>query len=114
MSKTPTRPTVSARLRTALSEVHESLTGGKPLTARTVEVREPEKWNAARIKKIRAELRLSQSPFAQLIGVSPELVEHWEQGLATPHGPASRLLSEISRDPAGYISRYVKRRDCAA
>jgi putative transcriptional regulator len=110
MSKTIKRPSVSNRLRAALTEVHESLTGGKPLTARTVEVREPEEWNAARIKRIRAELRLSQSPFAQLIGVSPELVEHWEQSVTKPHGAASRLLTEIARDPAGYLSRYVTHR----
>jgi DNA-binding transcriptional regulator YiaG len=107
MNSKTKRPEVSTRLRAALIEVRESLTGGRPLTSRTVEVRQPEQWDARGVKKIRCDLGLSQAPFARLIGVSPELVEHWEQDIATPRGPASRLLTEIARDPVGYLERYV-------
>lgn len=110
MKKNAKRASVAQRLRAALAEVESSLTGGPQLTMRTVSIREPEEWNAGRVKRVRAKLRLSQGPFAKLLGVSPGLVEHWEQSLTTPRGPARRLLDEIDRDPAGYMSRYVTHR----
>lgn len=110
MPKTPTktkRPSVAARLRASLDEVHASLTGGKPLTMRTVTIRDPASYDAAKVKKVRENTGLSQATFAKLVGVSPVLVRHWEQSVRTPQPMACRLLDDIARDPAAYVGRYV-------
>ena len=41
---------------------------------------------------IRARLKLSQSAFAALMGVSLRTIQDWEQGRRTPTGPAMNLL----------------------
>src|ERR1039458_592211 len=43
---------------------------------------------------------LSQSEFADLIGVSVKTLQGWEQGRRRPTGPAAALLSIIEHDPA--------------
>jgi len=47
--------------------------------------------NAKDVKRIRAKLGLSQSQFADLLGLSVRTVQHWEQG-QTPGAPAAALL----------------------
>lgn len=44
------------------------------------------------VKRIRASLELSQSQFAELLGVSVRTVQDWEQGKNTPGAPAVTLL----------------------
>jgi putative transcriptional regulator len=44
------------------------------------------------VQRIRAKLKLSQSQFAQLLGVSVRTVQDWEQGGNTPGAPAVALL----------------------
>ena len=44
-------------------------------------------------KIIRAKLKLSQSAFAGLMGVSLRTVQDWEQERRKPSGPAAALLS---------------------
>jgi DNA-binding transcriptional regulator YiaG len=52
-------------------------------------------------------LRVSQAVLAKLLGVSVELVEHWEQGVCEPRRAIRRLLDEIARDPAGFLRRHI-------
>jgi putative transcriptional regulator len=54
----------------------------------------------AGVKGIRERTRLSQSDFAQLIGVSVKTLQNWEQERRRPTGPAAALLSIIAHDPA--------------
>jgi putative transcriptional regulator len=49
-------------------------------------------FRAADVKKIRSGLRMSQSEFALLIGVSVATLQNWEQGRRRPEGPARALL----------------------
>ena len=44
------------------------------------------------IKKIRRKLRISQTKFAQIIGVSAGTLRNWEQGRTYPDGAARALL----------------------
>jgi putative transcriptional regulator len=46
----------------------------------------------ASVKKARSALGLSQSQFAQMIGVSVATLRNWEQGRRVPEGPARALL----------------------
>jgi len=48
---------------------------------------------------IRAKLKLSQSAFAGLMGVSLRTVQDWEQGRRKPSGPAVALLRIADQKP---------------
>ncbi|MBW1724040.1 MAG: helix-turn-helix domain-containing protein [Deltaproteobacteria bacterium] len=50
-------------------------------------------------KTIRKRLKLSQSAFASLMGVSPRTIQDWEQGRRTPQGPAKSLLRIAEQHP---------------
>ena len=55
-------------------------------------------YNAADVKRIRASLKLSQSLFADYLGVSHKTVEAWEHGINVPSGAASRMLMMMEMD----------------
>jgi putative transcriptional regulator len=48
---------------------------------------------------IRSKLRLSQSEFAGLLGVSTRTLQDWEQGRRSPQGPAIALLRIAEQHP---------------
>ncbi len=54
---------------------------------------------AAGVRAIRERTRLSQSEFAQLMGVSIKTLQNWEQERRRPTGPAAALLRIISHEP---------------
>ena len=54
-------------------------------------------------KKIRAQLKLSQSAFAGLMGVSVRTVQDWEQNRREPSGPAKALLRVAEQFPAIFL-----------
>ena len=54
---------------------------------------------ASGVRAIREQTRLSQSEFAQLIGVSVKTLQNWEQDRRRPTGPAAALLRIIAYDP---------------
>lgn len=51
------------------------------------------------VREIRERTHLSQSEFAQLIGVSIETLQNWEQDRRRPTGPAVALLRIIAHEP---------------
>ena len=54
---------------------------------------------AAGVRAIREKTSLSQSAFAELIGVSVKTLQNWEQDRRRPTGPAAALLRIIAREP---------------
>ena len=50
-------------------------------------------------KAIRAKVGLSQSEFAQLIGVKLATLKNWEQNRRTPSGAAAALLTIVEKEP---------------
>ena len=52
---------------------------------------------------IRAKLKLSQSAFAGLMGVSLPTVQDWEQGRRKPSGPAEALLRIAEQKPEVFL-----------
>jgi len=54
-------------------------------------------------KEIRANLNLSQSAFAGLMGVSIRTVQDWEQGRREPSGPAKSLLRIAEQHPKVFL-----------
>lgn len=54
-------------------------------------------------RKIRAQLQLSQTAFAGLMGVSVRTVQDWEQGRRKPSGPAVALLRIAQQYPEIFL-----------
>jgi len=52
---------------------------------------------------IRKKLKLSQSAFASLMGVSSRTIQDWEQGRRKPQGPARSLLRIAEQYPEIFI-----------
>ena len=57
------------------------------------------KYKAVDIRKLRKSVKVSQSEFARMIGVSVDTVQNWEQGRRTPRGPAMALLRVFEENP---------------
>lgn len=51
------------------------------------------------IKAIREAMKLTQSAFAAILGVSPRTFQDWEQGRRTPSGAARSLLLVAAKRP---------------
>jgi len=51
----------------------------------------------------RANVGLSQSQFAKLMGVSVRTLQEWEQGRRAPSGPARTLLRIAARNPRALL-----------
>ena len=75
-----------------IREVKAFKYGKKPL--RVHSLKKPSPPNV-----IRAKLKLSQSAFAGLMGVSLRTVQDWEQGRRKPSGPAVALLRIAEQKP---------------
>jgi putative transcriptional regulator len=75
-----------------IREVKAHKAGEKTLRIRSI--KEP-----APPQIIRAKLKLSQSAFAGLMGVSLRTVQDWEQGRRKPSGPAAALLRIAEQKP---------------
>jgi DNA-binding transcriptional regulator YiaG len=105
------RKRLGERIGDALEELYGALRSGRPLhetlTVRTVEIAEPKSYGAKEVQRTRRRLAVSQAVFARLVGVSAELVQHWEQGITAPRPLARRLMDEINRDPAGFLARNI-------
>lgn len=54
---------------------------------------------ASGVRAIRERTSLSQSEFADLIGISVETLQNWEQDRHRPKGPAAALLQIIAHEP---------------
>ncbi|MBM3908411.1 MAG: helix-turn-helix domain-containing protein [Gemmatimonadetes bacterium] len=76
-------------------------------TVREATVALPPRYRAARIRRLRESLGLSQPLFARALNVSVGTIRSWEQGARVPDGPSRRLLEVVERDP-NVILRAVR------
>ena len=56
------------------------------------------------VARIREATGLSQSRFAELLGVSTRTLQDWEQGRRLPSGAARTLLLIAARDPKALLA----------
>jgi DNA-binding transcriptional regulator YiaG len=96
-----------------LNEAAELERAGIPLetrlTVRTIEAPDaPALYNAPSVRRTRDLLGVSQSLFAQLLGVSSVLVASWERGARIPAPWARRLLDEINHNPQRWRRMFRK------
>ena len=83
-----------------LNEAIDFETGkGKARTARCTVIPAPE-FDANQIRDARLSLGMTQTTFAQVMGVSIKTVEAWEAGTNRPAGAARRLLGMLQADPS--------------
>jgi len=61
------------------------------------------KYGAVDIRRLRESVKVSQSKFASMIGVSVDTVQNWEQGRRTPKGPAMALLRVFEQNPKAVV-----------
>jgi putative transcriptional regulator len=54
-------------------------------------------------KKFRKHLNVSQTEFAEMIGVSVDTLQNWEQGRREPEGPAKALLKIAAVNPEAVL-----------
>jgi DNA-binding transcriptional regulator YiaG len=90
-------PAGGEKILAGLRELHDAIIGGdtSKLTVHTVEIPDPARYGPKQIKALRQSLGVSQTIFAHLLAVSPELVAHWEYGIRRPAPMACRLLDKI-------------------
>jgi putative transcriptional regulator len=110
-------PTYGARLIQGANEAVAIARGRKSprvtqraLSARTGEVSEPPVYNAAKVKRIRKKLNMSQTVFARTLNASDATVRAWEQGKRVPDGPSQRLLEVAEKHPHVFASVVRERR----
>lgn len=77
-------------------------------TISNVKVSPVPKFTASEIYKIRNNIRLSQTVFADVLGVSRKTIEAWERGTNSPNGPACRLLKRFEENPKS-VEEYLRR-----
>lgn len=63
-------------------------------SGRTFVVRQPDVC----VRKIREDLRMSQSEFASKFGISIKTIRNWEQGISKPEGASRAYLLVIKHD----------------
>ncbi len=103
-------PSVADQIIERMRDFTEALKSGEPIeerfTCRTIALDlRPTPHEPKLVKKTRQLLGTSQAVFALLLGVSPNTVRAWEQGVNTPSDIACRFMDEIRRDPEYWCKR---------
>ncbi len=84
-------------------EILDGIREIKRYKAGEVELRTHKVHPSAPAQEVRAQLELSQSAFAGLMGVSLRTVQDWEQGRRTPSGAARTLLRIAQQRPEVFL-----------
>jgi putative transcriptional regulator len=71
---------------------------GERQASRTFRAEEPD------VAAIRSAYGLSQSQFAELLGISVRTLQNWEQGRRSPQGAARVLLQVAAKHPEAILS----------
>ena len=91
-------------LRELAAAIEDGVSLDERFTVRTVSIPEPGKYSPAAVKKLRAQLGMSQAVFAELLGVSRVWVQAWERGVRHPSPLARRLMDTIGVNPAAWLT----------
>ncbi len=100
-TKRPTRRTVRKKNSTLGERIIESLeeaiawSKGEDVPVRVSHVQVPD----VDVSKVRRQMGLSQTQFAQKFGFSPATLRNWEQGRVRPDTPTRVLLAVIAKHP---------------
>ncbi len=81
------------------AEILEGINEIKKFKKGKLDLRTHELSDPSPPKVIRLKLKMSQSAFAGLMGVSVRTLQDWEQGRREPQGPAIALLRIVEQHP---------------
>lgn len=81
------------------AEILEGLNEIKQFKSGKIDLKHTELAEPSEPKVIRSKLKLSQSAFAGLLGVSIRTLQDWEQGRRNPQVPAIALLRIAEQHP---------------
>lgn len=84
---------------TLFNDLAQSLEEAKAIRQGKVQPSRQFRIAAPDARAIREKVGLSQREFAQLIGVSIDTLQNWEQHRRNPSGPAAALLRLVSAAP---------------
>lgn len=85
-------------LKEGLLDAIEYEKGNKALRTKRIVIPDaPKPYNASHIKKLRADLGMSQKDFALWLNVSLNTIKAWEQNLRSPNHSALRLLEVFEK-----------------
>jgi putative transcriptional regulator len=109
-NRTQTKRDIGQEIIDGLDSFVQTLKKGDDIaarfTCRTMSLNlAPSRYSPKRVRRVRALLGLSQSLFAQFLGVSVATVQAWEQGVKVPARMACRFMDEILRDPQQWQQR---------
>ena len=101
---------LGAEMVAGLSAFCDALEAGVPIetryTVRTVCLDlHPKPYAAEDVKRLRRDLRASQTVFAEFLGVSVKTVRSWEQGLRPVPMMARRFMDEMVDNPDLWANR---------
>lgn len=65
--------------------------------------------SAQEIKSIRSKMGMTQTEFADALGVSQMAVSHWENGLRRPSGSAEILIKMLKKQARGKKAEIFSR-----
>ncbi|MCA9073573.1 MAG: helix-turn-helix domain-containing protein [Planctomycetaceae bacterium] len=105
MSTPANRKTID-RLRTFAEALDSNVVVTEKFTCKKVVLDlQPQPFSPEMVQKARSVLNVSQSLFAEFLGVSPSTIRDWEQGRYPPKNLACRFMEEIIRDPEYWTKR---------
>ena len=91
-------------LKTGLQEAIDFEKGQGKAKSRTLMIDPVKKYSNEEIKSIRNKSGMTQSVFANYLGVSKKTVEAWELGRTHPTGPAYRLINILEQGKESELS----------
>jgi putative transcriptional regulator len=81
-----------------LNEAIDYEKGEKTARSTRVTITPPPEVSADEVKELRHTLKMTQSTFAAVMGVSNKTVEAWEKGTNSPAGTARRMIGMLLAD----------------
>ena len=87
-------------LKSSLNEAIEHAEGKREVRTHKITIKPVPTYTAQDVKAIRKKVNMTQTLFAQMLGVSKKTIEAWEAGTNIPNGSAMRLLQIFSENPA--------------
>jgi putative transcriptional regulator len=102
-------PSGGAKIVAALEEAIEAMRAGRPLNVRTYHFAFPlREYSANDVRRVRGLFRMSQTVFADFLGVDANTIQSWEQEARPVSNLARRFLSEIEADPEYWQQRIAR------
>lgn len=85
-------------LKTGLEQAIDYERGKGTAKVTTFVIPPIKKYNSTEVKTVRNKAGMTQTVFADYLGVSKKTVEAWERGRSAPAGPACRLIEMLDNN----------------